>query len=100
MFKGFLVQGRYASNDEPAGNFVLINKDDEPFRMQHLACSESAQEATVTHADGDEKDTMPLFWKPPATAGPGDEFYFHYTVVKEYSTIWAARDSEKFTVRI
>ena len=35
---GFLVQSRNAQTDEPEGEFILINKPDEPFRMQYLDC--------------------------------------------------------------
>ena len=37
-FMGFLVQSRNAQTDEPEGEFILINKPDEPFRMQYLDC--------------------------------------------------------------
>merc|ERR1712029_553874 len=36
QFKGFLVQARNAADDKAVGAFVLTNKADEEFRMQHL----------------------------------------------------------------
>ena len=60
---GFLVQARDAKTDAPAGNFVLINEPDEPFRMQHLGCDDNQAEASVTHTDNDPKSAMKVqYW--------------------------------------
>ena len=90
---GFLVQGRYLSNDEPVGVFLL--KDSK--YAQHLLCDESAPESTVTHTDSEPKETIELFWKPPPSAPPTAEFYFHYTIVKDYGINWNGRTSVNFS---
>ena len=54
-------------------------------------------QATVTHTDGDDKSEMDLVWSPPSNAAPGTEYYFHYTIVKNYGNIWVGRDSPVFS---
>lgn len=98
MFKGFLVQGRNAATNEPAGSFIITNKEDETARMQNLLCSEDAAEATVTHTDNDPKDAMTLLWQPPADAAQGSKYYFQYTIVKDYDNYWTSLESPTFAV--
>ena len=94
-----MVQARTAGDGKPAGSFVLTNKADEPFRMQHLLCSEATPEATVTHTDNEDKSSIKLLWKPPPENDPSTEYYFHYTIVKDYNNIWVGRDSPKFSLK-
>ena len=46
---GYLIQAKDKATDKPAGQFVLINKPDEPFRMQTVDCDEDSPDATITH---------------------------------------------------
>ena len=71
---------------------------DEEYRLQHLLCSEDTPEATVTHTDSDDKEEIDLVWVPPPNAVDGnDEYYFHYTIVKDYGNIWVGRDTPVFS---
>ena len=87
------------ADDKPAGSFILTNKADEAFDAQHVLCNEAAPEATVTHTNNDDKSNMKLFWKPPPENSADTEYYFKYTVVKNYNNIWVGRDTPKFSLK-
>ena len=91
---GFLVQSRNAKTDEPEGDFILTNRPDEPFRMQYLDC-DGGGKSTITHTDNDPKSQMKLVWRPTR---PGTEYYFQYTIVKDYNNIWVAQKTVNFSL--
>ena len=62
-FKGFLVQARNAADDKAVGIFILTNKADEDFRMQHLLCSEDTPEVIFKYPS-----YRAVFFKAPKTA--------------------------------
>ena len=91
---GFLIQSRNAKTDEPEGEFILTNKPDEPFRMQYLDC-DGGGKSTITHTDNDPKSQMKLVWRPNHS---DTEYYFQYTIVKDYNNIWIAQKTVKFSL--
>ena len=94
-FRGFLVQARYADTDEATGTFDL--GDDE--RMKYVECNDAAPQSTVTHTDSDAKKAWKLIWNPAPEDGPKTNYYFVYTIVKDYETYWHDRKSSLFSLQ-
>ena len=51
--------------------------------------------STITHTDNDPKSQMKLVWRPTRT---DTEYYFQYTIVKDYNNIWVARKTVNFSL--
>jgi hypothetical protein len=92
-FKGFFVQSFCASTHVPMGNFVLPKENP---RMKYVVCNETAPESTVTHTDSQDKKQVNLSWRAPPTNDLDREYYFKYTVVKDYATYYVGRTTEPF----
>lgn len=81
------------SSFEPAGAFILSDND----IARHVNCTADAPEATVTHRNATEKYSVGLTWSPAPDDAPGTDYFFTYTVVKDFNTIWAGRTSVFFS---
>merc|ERR1711992_142080 len=86
--KGFIIRG-FKSNGSPGGRFVNMNSNND---ARIMPCS---GQSSVTHANSVSKSSVKLQWSPDCT---GCQFYFDYTVAKDYSTYWVKRRSSTITV--
>ena len=92
-FRGFLVQARNGDTDAPAGVFELQD------RMKYVECDDAAPQSTVTHTDSDPKKGWKLVWNPAPEDQPNTNYYFVYTIVKDYGTYWHDRKSSLFSLQ-
>ena len=92
-FRGFLIQARYAENDAPAGVFDLQD------RTKYVECDDAAPQSTITHTDSDPKKGWKLVWNPAPEDQPNTNYYFVYTIVKDYGTYWHDRKSSLFSLQ-
>ena len=88
-----MIQARYADTDKPTGIFT---KDK---RMKYVECDDTAPQSTVTHTDSDAKKTWKLTWNPAPEDKANTNYYFVYTIVKDYETYWYDRKSALFSLQ-
>ena len=93
-FKGFIIRGFKSvggvlNENSPAGRFVNMNTNSAARIMPCYS------QSSVTHSNGNSKNSVTLQWSPDCT---GCQFYFLYTVVKNYSTMWVKDESALVTI--
>ena len=87
-FKGFIIRGFKKSLSDPeeeipAGRFLDTNPE-----ARRMPCH---GQTSVTHTNSKDKRSITLQWSPDCI---DCQFYFYYTVVQDFYTMWVKEQSE------